>query len=269
MERIKEEGLSSFQSVNRGRLSPESGRYFLFGVFIYTSIFMWLMFYAISKGGRSIFLTPFEEIVALVEIVLYTFQCVLLFPNFFIRSAFKFQKIQALAIVFSSFQLATLPFLFILVEGVFEVPSSSHAVFYIGILILGAILTHIVSVKWAFREAAEGKYSPAGIPFGLFNKKYSLPIALVAISALIIIWILAASSIYFDSNGMVFLAIQTVILYGMAIGSVDFVLLAYCRFKFPSFNRSWEDYKREREKFLVYSKREEEKRLKRENQKKT
>lgn len=41
MERIKEEDLDRFQSVNQGRLSPERGRHFLFGAFVYTSLIMW------------------------------------------------------------------------------------------------------------------------------------------------------------------------------------------------------------------------------------
>ncbi|KFL74090.1 hypothetical protein DJ50_1452 [Bacillus cereus ATCC 10876] len=39
--------------------------------------------------------------------------------------------------------------------------------------------------------------------------------------------------------------IGTVLMYTVAIGAAEFQLLAYCRFKFPSFNISWEQHKRE------------------------
>lgn len=221
----------------------------------------------VSKEGRSIFLTLFEERVALIETVLYVFQCVLLLPNVFVRGAFQFQKLQALAIVFFAFQLATLPFMYIVVEGVFEVPSSSETVFYVGVLILGAIITHIIAVKRVFREAANGGYTPAEVQISFFEKEQLLP-SLIGTTVVIIMLVLTASSINVDSNGTLFLVVQTVVLYGMAIGAADFVLLAYCRFKFPTFNRSWEDYMKEREVFLAYRRREREKeRLKAEKKK--
>lgn len=232
MEGIKEENLNRFQSINDGRLSPERGRHFLFGTFIYTSLIMGLLFYGFLKEGKDVFLTPFEEIVSLIETVLYIFQCVLILPNIFVKSAFEFQKLQALAIVFFAFQLATLPFMFIVVEGVFEIPSSGKTIFYIGVLILGAIMTHMIVVKRVFGEAASGEYIPEGVQISFFEKG-QIRQSLIGAIVVIIILVLAVFSIDFDSNGTVFLIIQTVVLYGMAIGAADFVLLAYCRFKFP------------------------------------
>ena len=34
--------------------------------------------------------------------------------------------------------------------------------------------------------------------------------------------------------------VGTVLMYAVAIGAAEFQLLAYCRFKFKSFNMSWE-----------------------------
>lgn len=42
----------------------------------------------------------------------------------------------------------------------------------------------------------------------------------------------------------------TLIMYAVAIGAAEFQLLAYCRFKFPSFYISWEEHERERQKRL-------------------
>ena len=42
----------------------------------------------------------------------------------------------------------------------------------------------------------------------------------------------------------------TLIMYAVAIGAAEFQLLAYCRFKFPSFYISWEEHEKERQKRL-------------------
>ncbi|PTN42322.1 hypothetical protein DAY12_28575, partial [Bacillus thuringiensis] len=54
----------------------------------------------------------------------------------------------------------------------------------------------------------------------------------------------------------------TLIMYTVAIGAAEFQLLAYCRFKFPSFYISWEEHERERQEFLKRYKEREEKKAK-------
>ncbi len=54
----------------------------------------------------------------------------------------------------------------------------------------------------------------------------------------------------------------TLIMYAVAIGAAEFQLLAYCRFKFPSFYISWEEHERERQEFLKRYKEREEKKAK-------
>ena len=44
---------------------------------------------------------------------------------------------------------------------------------------------------------------------------------------------------------------QTIILYIFAVVSAEFVLLVYCRFKFPSFNITWEQHEKERQEFIA------------------
>jgi hypothetical protein len=40
--------------------------------------------------------------------------------------------------------------------------------------------------------------------------------------------------------------VGTVLMYAVAIGAAEFQLLAYCRFKFKSFNMTWEENERKR-----------------------
>ncbi|MEB8721161.1 hypothetical protein P4H14_19095, partial [Bacillus cereus] len=45
---------------------------------------------------------------------------------------------------------------------------------------------------------------------------------------------------------LVHYAVGIVLLYTVAIGAAEFQLLVYCRFKFKSFNMSWEENERMR-----------------------
>ena len=54
----------------------------------------------------------------------------------------------------------------------------------------------------------------------------------------------------------------TLIMYAVAIGAAEFQLLAYCRFKFPSFYISWEEHEMERQKRLKLYEEKEKRKLK-------
>ena len=54
---------------------------------------------------------------------------------------------------------------------------------------------------------------------------------------------------------MAIYVIQTIILYTFAVVSAEFVLLVYCRFKFPSFNITWEQHEKKRQEFIANRKR--------------
>ena len=47
--------------------------------------------------------------------------------------------------VFYSFQLATLPFIVMVVEGIYDFPSDNKTLVYVGLILLGATCTHIVA----------------------------------------------------------------------------------------------------------------------------
>ncbi len=61
------------------------------------------------------------------------------------KIAFKLQKLQTIVTVFYSFQLATLPFIVMMVEGMFDFPSNNKTLVYICLIMLGALCTHIVT----------------------------------------------------------------------------------------------------------------------------
>ncbi len=61
MLKIKEEDLGLFKIANKNRLSPDYIRIFYVGVFVYTSISMFIMFLGVLLNGDKISLTPFEK----------------------------------------------------------------------------------------------------------------------------------------------------------------------------------------------------------------
>ena len=50
---------------------------------------------------------------------------------------------------------------------------------------------------------------------------------------------------------MAIYVVQTIILYIFAVVSAEFVLLVYCRFKFPSFNITWKQHEKEHQEFIA------------------
>lgn len=158
MLKIKEEDLGFFEIENRNRLSPDYIRIFYGGVFAYTSIPMLIMFLILLLNGDKISLTPFEKIVVQTEVELYILELIFLMLFMPKKLAFKLQKLQTIVTVFYSFQLATLPFMAMVVEEIFDFPCDNKTLVYVGLILLGAMCTHIVATIDVFRKAKHGGY---------------------------------------------------------------------------------------------------------------
>ena len=70
----------------------------------------------------------------------------------FPKLRFKLQKLQAIVIVFNSFQVATVGYAYVLIEAIFGYTCENLTVYYIGLLLLGAITTHIVITIHTFKK---------------------------------------------------------------------------------------------------------------------
>ena len=44
-------------------------------------------------------------------------------------------------------------------------------------------------------------------------------------------------------DALLMYVVGSILMYAVAIGAAEFQLLAYCRFKFPSFNKTWSNIK--------------------------
>ena len=75
-----------------------------------------------------------------------------------------------------------------------------------------------------------------------FSKTKGTMMKVASIYALILLILIYFHNDYaFDT--FIGYVIGTVLMYTIAVGAAEFQLLAYCRFKFPSFNKTWEQHK--------------------------
>ncbi|MCI4056474.1 hypothetical protein MMK25_11290 [Bacillus cereus] len=255
MLKIKEEDLVFFEITNKNRLSPDGVMAFLVGVFVYASLPMFFIVLGFLQLGWEAYPKSFERIIVSVELALYILQILFLIIYSFPKLRFKLQKLQAVLIVFNSFQVATVGYAYVLIEAIFGYSCENLTVFYVGLLLLGAIITHIVITIHTFKKAKYGGYKLEGESVSFFtNTKLWMLIGMV-IYIVVLLMILIFASIRFALKPMVFYFLQTIILYVFAVASAEFVLLVYCRFKFPSFNITWEQHEKERQEFIANRKR--------------
>ena len=115
---------------------------------------------------------------------------------------------------------------------------------YVGFLFIGAVIVHIVTTIDTFNQASEGAFSMNERCF-LFSKTKGTMMKVTSIYALILLIL-----IYFHNDyaidTFIGYVIGTVLLYKVAVGATEFQLLVYCRFKFKSFNITWEENERMR-----------------------
>ncbi|QWG27921.1 hypothetical protein EXW58_10075 [Bacillus mycoides] len=262
MWNIREEDMGLFEIENRNRLSPDYIRIFYGGVFAYTSIPMLIMFLGVLLNGDKISLTPFEKIVVQTEVKLYVLQFIFLILFMSKKIAFKLQKLQTIVTVFYAFQLATLPFIVMVVEGIYDFPSDNKTLVYVGLILLGAICTHIVAMVDVFRKAKHGGYKLEGPAVSFFTDTKLYFLIGITISVIVLL-VLIFLNLNYTFDEIAIYVTQTIILYIFAVVSAEFVLLVYCRLKFPSFNITWEKHEKERQEFIANRKRIREKEQKR------
>ncbi|MBU5215576.1 hypothetical protein KQI67_02475 [Bacillus albus] len=239
MWNIKEEDLEKFRMTCKDRLSPEGAMVFFIGGIVYTSVFMFFIF----MGGLEYYNTFFDKTIVKIEIVLYSLQFIFLILYSFPKARYKFQKLQTLVVLLYAFQLGTITFTALVLPGISEYSIDRMTLICVGLLFVGAVIVHIVTTIDTFKQASEGAFSMDERSISFFSKRKGDVMKWATIYALILFIL-----IYFH-NGygidvLVLYAVGIVLLYTVAIGAAEFQLLVYCRFKFKSFNMTWEENER-------------------------
>ncbi|MCU5666415.1 hypothetical protein AB3U43_14460 [Bacillus cereus] len=243
MWNIKEEDLEAFRMTCRRRLSLEGATGFMLGTIFYTSLFMVIIFI----GGIDYYTTLFDKVIVRIELVLYGLQVMFLILYLFPKARYKFQKLQTLVILLYAFQLGTIGCTLFVLSGMIEHSIDLNTRVYVGLLVLGGIIVHIVTTVDTFKQASEGAFSSGDKSDSFFSKTKGHVIQGAVFYVLILLVLIYINNNY-SLNTMFGYVMCNVVMYAVAIGAAEFQLLAYCRFKFKSFNMSWEENERMRKR---------------------
>ncbi|EJQ89346.1 hypothetical protein ABWK26_26160 [Bacillus toyonensis] len=241
MWNIKEEDLDEFRMTCKDRLSPEGATGFMFGGILYSSI---AVFSIIVSGGWEYCMVLLNIGIVKLEVLAYALQVIFFVLYLFPKAQFKFQKLQTLVVLLYAFQMATILLTVLVVSEIANNSMDRITLNYVCLLYLGAVIFHIVTTIDTFKLASEGAFSMDERSVSFFSKTKGTMMKVASIYALILLILIYFHNDYaFDT--FIGYVIGTVLMYTIAIGAAEFQLLVYCRFKFPSFNISWEQHKRE------------------------
>ncbi|MFC9418690.1 hypothetical protein ACIG6B_04995 [Bacillus mobilis] len=261
MWNIKEEDLNEFKSTCKNRLSPDWATGFMFGTMFFISLIMFFLIVGLIRFGWSYYPTLFDKIIVSFELVFYSLQVIFLIIYLFPKMSFKFQKLQTLVVLLYAFQLSTITFTILIIPGMSNYSIDQITLMYVGLLFLGAVILHILATIDTFRQASKGAFSTEEKSSTFFSKTKR---NVIKCAVIYVLTLLILIYVHNDYTLKIFglYAGGTLIMYAVAVGAAEFQLLAYCRFKFPSFYISWEEHERERQEFLKRYKEREEKKAK-------
>ncbi|KXY07753.1 hypothetical protein COF07_14650 [Bacillus wiedmannii] len=240
MWNIKEEDLDGFRVTCSSRLSPEGALGFMIGTIVYVSVMMFFLIGTLVTFGWDYYTTFFEKTIVRMELVLYSLQIIFLILYSFPKARFKFQKLQTFVVLLYAFQLGTILFTALILPGMSDYTIDRITLVYVGFLFLGAVIVHIVTTIDTFKQASEGAFSMNERSASFFSKTKETMMKGALIYVLILLILIYFHNDYaFDT--FIGYVIGTVLLYTVAVGAAEFQLLVYCRFKFKSFNITWEE----------------------------
>jgi len=246
---IKEEDLNEFKNTCKNRLSPDWATGVMFGTMFFISLIMFFLIGGLIRFGWSYYPTLFDKIIVSLELVFYSLQVIFLIIYLFPKMPFKLQKLQTLVVLLYAFQLGTITFTMLIIPGMSNYSIDQITLMYVGLLFLGAVILHILATIDTFRQASKGAFNKGEESSSFFSKTKRTAIKCAVIYVLILLILIYVHNDY-TLNILGLYAGGTLIMYAVAIGAAEFQLLAYCRFKFPSFYISWEEHERERQKRL-------------------
>ncbi|PGN15496.1 hypothetical protein CN954_03080 [Bacillus cereus] len=245
MWNIKEENLDKFRMTCKHRLSPKGALGFMIGTIVYVSVMMFFLIGTLVTFGWDYYTTLFEKTIVQIELVLYSLQIIFLILYSFPKARFKYQKFQTIVVLLYAFQLGTILFTALILPGMSDYTIDRITLVYVGFLFLGAVIVHIVTTIDTFKQASEGAFSMNERSASFFSKTKETMMKEALIYVLILLILIYFHNDYaFDT--FIGYVIGTVLLYTVAVGAAEFQLLAYCRFKFKSFNMTWEEDERKR-----------------------
>ena len=235
MNKLGVKYFESFKYLTEGRLNNGGMYVFNIGTFIYLGAVIGVPYLNIVKSDKWGTvgwdeLTPFIQNVFKVEGLLFVLQLLILVFCFMENNIT--QKILSVSMVIYTYKMAVDPFIFLSYSsmdgGVYE-----HVKFYLGgIVILGLILHLIFLYHWV-RKIKSGEYALNIRTDQVTNppKKYSR--FFVILTIVIFSGVLIRN--FPDSGDILLLVVAIVMLITLSYAVCEFIFVAYCIFRFPSF----------------------------------
>ncbi|MED3651514.1 hypothetical protein [Heyndrickxia sporothermodurans] len=233
MNRLDEKYFADFKGITEGRLDNDRMLVFNIGTFLYSCVLIGIPILAIffwnSVGWNQ--LSPFWQGLFYCEGVLLVLQLFILLVCH--RETNLNQKILSLSMVIYGYKMTIDPFVFLgfsaLDVGVYE----DVKIYLLVILLLGLLLHCIFLYIW-IRNIKKGKYA---LHYNKETKKSRgmkyviIPIifAMVTFSILLIRQLPG-------SETTIILIVAIVLLFVIAYAICEFIIVAYCVLRFPSFS---------------------------------
>ena len=233
MNKLSEESFSAIKGeLQDGRLTMSGMWGYLMGLFFLSGIFVGISFAVANANtvGWDTLSTGWHR-TYYIEAVLFGLHLFLLLFCWW-NNVFS-QKLLSIGMVIFTYKAALDPYLMVLMfskdRGMYE----SYIPFVLVILVSGLILHIIVLIKWI------NSLRPKGGKKGKANVKKDSKY-LILFPVIFVLTTLTTLVIKNDLLGdyeIVFMALLATLLYlGLLIGACEFIIAAYCVFRYPSFS---------------------------------
>lgn len=233
MNKLSEESFSAIKGeLQDGRLTMSGMRIYLIGLFLVSGIFVGISFAVANANtvGWDTLSTGWHKIYY-IEAVLFGLHLFLLLFCWW-NNAFS-QKLLSVGMVVFTYKAALDPYVMVLMFSKDRGTYESYLPFILVIVASGLIFHIVVLVKWI--NSLRPKGGKKGKPNVKKESKY-----LILFPVIFVLTTLTTMIIRNDLLGdyeIVFMAsIATVVYLGLLIGACEFIIAAYCVFRYPSFS---------------------------------
>lgn len=235
MNNISEKYFSDFKGLINTRFNIKGMRRFIFGTFLVTCFMVGIPLLNIvnSEEWKTVGwgeISLFWQLVFYFELVLSFFQ-ILIFLIFWKENNIS-QKVLSIAIIIYGYKMTIDPFVFIsyaaMDRGVYE----NVKLYLIAILVLGLLLHLIFLSRW-ISKLKKGAFSLNGHD-STKKSSNSLKILFPIIFAIVGFSFLLIRKIPEFENVILIIG-SIIILIGIGYAVCEFIIVAYCIFRFPSF----------------------------------
>lgn len=239
MRGLKEEDFERLLKVGKSRLDPGGVYVYLVGVWFYLLVLISVPSIIIFKHYGYSNISLFIKVIYIFAITFLAIQFVYLAIGlFFERFMYATQKIEAVFLIVYSIVMSVLPFFTLYVFGLDQ---KREGYFNAWIVVaLSYLMILFVFTFFLFRKPLfEGVWRKNGEPIGNYINKYRWYLKVIGIMFLIlVVW----GFLVIGVNDLLGLGIVALIVGStMVLGIQEFIYLAYCRIKFPSFTVTYEE----------------------------